>query len=48
MAEQENDIKDIRKFFSTEDNPVSLSEMGDFWKSLTQAEKDEYKKADLS
>ena len=43
-----NSIKDIRNFFNTKDKPLSLSEMSEFWKSLTPAEQDYYKTADLS
>lgn len=48
MAEQENNIKDLKQFFSTEEKPVSLTEMQEFWKSLTEAEKNYYKTCDLS
>jgi hypothetical protein len=44
----ENTIKTLREFFTTEEKPVSLSEMSEFWKSLTELEKAYYKTCDLS
>lgn len=38
-----NSITDIKKFLSTEDNPVGITEMSDFWNSLTDEEKDEFR-----
>lgn len=43
----ENKIGDLKKFFSTPDNPVSMQEMTEFWNSLTDEEKAEFKAAEL-
>lgn len=48
MPEQENDVKDIMKYMGTEERPVGTKEMMEFWKSLTNEEKAEFKKADLT
>lgn len=49
MAEDgnENTITDLKKFLSTDDRPVSTQEFMDFWKSCTDEEKAEFKKAEL-
>lgn len=39
---------DLKGFFGTEENPVTPKEMTEFWKSLTDEEKDYYKNAKLS
>lgn len=46
--EGENSIVDIKKFLSTGENPVSGTEFAEFWKGLTEEEKDEYKNTPLS
>lgn len=43
----ENSITQIREFFTTGDNPLKEGEFKEFWMSLTDAEKDEFRKADL-
>lgn len=43
-----NDMKAVRAFFSTPEKPVGLSEMSEFWRSLTPEDKEYYKNADLS
>jgi hypothetical protein len=44
----ENSITEIRAFFgATPGNPLKENEFADFWKSLTDKEKDEFRKADL-
>lgn len=43
----ENSAMDLKKFFSTEEKPVSTAEMMAFWKTLTDEEKAEYKAAKL-
>lgn len=43
-----NSVADLSKQFGTEDKPVSASEFMEFWKSLSDDEKDYYKSADLS
>lgn len=47
MAEEENKISDIKKFLSTPENPVTTQEMSEFWMSLTDEEKAEFKKTQL-
>lgn len=44
---EENSISDIRRYFE-QDRPMEANEFVVFWKSLTDEEKDEFKKADLS
>lgn len=39
----ENTIKELKEFFG-----VEAKEMMDFWKSLSEAEKEEFKNADLT
>ncbi len=43
----ENSMVEIRKFLETPSMPLSMKEFSEFWKSLTEAEKAEYKAADL-
>ena len=43
----ENKISDLKRYLSTDENPVSMQEMTEFWNSLTDAEKAEFKAADL-
>lgn len=43
----DNSIVDIKKFLSTEERPVSMSEFNEFWKTLTDEEKAEFKKTPL-
>jgi hypothetical protein len=47
MTEKKNSVVDIQKYLSTPDRPVKTAEFSDFWKSLTEAEKEEFKSADL-
>lgn len=47
MAE-ENNVRDLMEFFSTEEKPCKSGEFMEFWKSLTDEEKVEFKTADLS
>lgn len=44
----ENSIADIRRFFSENARPLEQNEFVQFWQSLSDADKDEFKKADLS
>ena len=39
----ENKIGDLKKFLSTPDRPVSMEEMQEFWNSLTDEEKADFK-----
>ena len=43
----ENSIKDLKNYFG-ENKPVATTEMMEFWKSLTDAEKVYFKNAQLS
>jgi hypothetical protein len=47
VAEQENSIVDLKKFLGTPERPVSMQEMNDFWGSLTDEEKQEFRSAPL-
>jgi hypothetical protein len=42
-----NTLGELMKYFSTPDNKVSSSEFQAFWKSLTEEEKEEFRKAEL-
>ncbi len=43
----ENSMQDIRRFLTNSERPVTMAEFSEFWKSLTEEEKAEYKNADL-
>lgn len=43
-----NSASQLKAFFSTPEKPVNAKEMMDFWKSLTDEEKEYYQNADLS
>jgi hypothetical protein len=46
---EENSIGDIRRFFEgPNERPLQPNEFVAFWKSLSEEDKDEFKKADLS
>jgi hypothetical protein len=45
--EQENSINDIRKFLNTPENPISMQEFSEFWKSLSDEEKAAFKAEEL-
>lgn len=50
MAEQEqekNSIVDIKKYLGTPERPVSMQEMNEFWGSLTDEEKREFRSTPL-
>lgn len=42
-----NTIVEIKQYLTTPGDPSASREFQDFWNSLTQEEKDEYKKAEL-
>lgn len=42
-----NSMVDLKKFLSTPDRPVLGKEMIEFWNSLSEEEKEEYREADL-
>lgn len=45
---EENSIADIRRFFSENARPLEQNEFVQFWQNLSNEDKDEFKKADLS
>lgn len=47
MPESKNSIVDLKKYLGTKERPVDHSEMNEFWKSLTEEEKEEFKNAEL-
>lgn len=47
MSDDKNTMMDLKKFLGTEENPVSNTEMAEFWKSLTDEEKEEFKNTEL-
>jgi hypothetical protein len=48
VPEDKNGIIDIKKYLSTPERPVDSKEMSDFWNSLTDEEKKEFKNAELN
>jgi hypothetical protein len=42
-----NTMKDLAKYFSSDDMTVSINEFMKFWESLTNEEKDYYRTAKL-
>lgn len=42
-----NSMSDIKKFLSTPENPVTGKEAIDFWTSLSEEEKEEFRNAEL-
>jgi hypothetical protein len=47
MPEEKNSLVDLKKFLSTPDRPVSTAEMSEFWTSLTDEEKEEFRATEL-
>lgn len=47
MSEFENTLADLKRYLSTPEHPVSTAEMTEFWASLTDEEKVEYKSTKL-
>jgi predicted metal-dependent hydrolase len=45
--EQENSIVDLKKYLGTPERPVSMQEMNEFWGSLTDEEKKEFRSTPL-
>jgi len=37
-------IMDLKKFFDTPDKPINMAEFNEFWKSLSEEEKIDYKR----
>lgn len=47
-AEKEgNSVSDLKKFLSTPENPVTMAEFNEFWKELTDEEKEQFRKEQL-
>lgn len=46
-TKQENSISNIRAFLTDPQNPFKQGEFAEFWKSLTDEEKTEFKTAEL-
>lgn len=44
---EKNSISDIRRFLTEGERPLAEGEFLEFWKSLTDTEKEEYANADL-
>lgn len=44
----ENSMTELRNFFNVAEKPCSMAEFSEFWKSLSDEEKAEFKAADLS
>lgn len=40
-------INELKKYLGTDERPVDMQEMNDFWKSLTEDEKKEFKNTEL-
>lgn len=47
MGDFKNSIADLKRYLSTEEQPVSNTEMTEFWQSLTDEEKAEFKDTEL-
>lgn len=47
MDGTKNTMLDLQKFFCTGENAVSTAEFREFWSSLSEAEKIEFKEANL-
>ena len=46
-VEGENSIVDLKKYLSTEENPLSMEEFKEFWESCTDEEKQAFKQMPL-
>ena len=42
--EKDNSLADVRRFLDTPENPVTMQEFAEFWKGLTDEEKEDFKK----
>lgn len=47
-SEHNNRLVEIQKYFATAENPLTANEFKEFWDSLTEEEKEEFRHADLS
>lgn len=43
-----NSIMDLKKYFSTDDKPCTNEEIREFWKLLTEEEKEYYRMVNIS
>ena len=48
MGDFGHSVADLKDWFSTKDRPVPATEMMEFWKSLSDEEKEYFKTADLT
>jgi uncharacterized protein YdaT len=48
VAGQQNTISEIKKYFEKDAEPISTAEFNEFWKSLSEQEKEEFRTSDLS
>lgn len=48
VSQDENTISDIRRYLTDETKPFLPGEFTEFWQSLSEEEKHEFKKMDLS
>lgn len=42
-----NSITDLKKYLGTPERPVTMEEFKDFWAACSEAEKEEFKAAEL-
>jgi hypothetical protein len=47
LADEKNSITDILKFFADEEHPLKDGEFKEFWQSLSEEEKAEFKRSEL-
>lgn len=46
-SDKENSMLDIKKYLGTPEKPLPSAEFAEFWTSLTEEEKDKFKKTPL-
>lgn len=44
---RENKLVEIKQYLSTPENPLTTAEFQEFWNSLTDEEKDEFRRTEL-
>lgn len=47
-GQHRNTIVDIKKYLSTSENPLTTKEFQEFWNSLTEEEKEEFRTTELN
>ena len=47
MPEGENSIVDLKKYLASPERPVTMDEFKEFWDSLSEKEKQEFKSTEL-